>query len=381
MPTLADPYTTRHTGRFSLDARSMKHLWRRQLRWTAGFTIASATLTIPPPLMLPEVGMLPIGLACIVAFPVTWKRGLGLAFAGFTAALVAGIWSPGLSTIGALLAGVRPNASGLSAAQVVVGMLATGALLPSVERPSPHLLHRVEAALGLLTCAGIGAFVAESIVSTAWLPMARAGVTGVVMGGVSSLSLGILAIRHRVISRVPDRETIAAALDARHRGPALLAWQLDARLQHISPDRNTRDGLREVAAWVFRLQWTQQNLAREEDRMGSLVLEARILDLTERAASEQDAFTRDRLRASVQHLQRIQEHRKGLAFERGRAAALAEFATAFLEEACSGLTLAGVQAVGPTAARLPEVLERLRAYSDHRDAARRTQRELVQLVG
>ena len=91
-------------------------------------------------------------------------------------------------------------------------------------------------------------------------------------------------------------------------------------------------------------------------------------------------MARDRMLASMRHLERMQQHRESLASEQARAAALSEFATVFLEEARTELTLAGVQDLAPNRDRLPEVLNRLRAYSAERAFARTTRREMLALV-
>jgi hypothetical protein len=366
-----------------MDRTSLDTLWARQLGWTGGVTAAGLLAAVSGgATAFPELSVLPVGIGISCAFPRRAHVAVGVASVGVLTALLLGLLTPETSTLSGLLSvGAGPGAPELQAIQAIGAALVMGALLPFVDEGPRDGGRMLNGALALATCSSLAAWASHSVVFAGWRPMASAAVAGLVAGAISSAALLVLAIRHRTVDRIPDREIIATTLDGQRRGAALMAWQIDASLDDLCPDADTRDGLGEVAAWVYRLQWTRQQLDLEGGRLGGGTLEARIMDLSSRAAESEDPFSRDRLLASVRHLQRIQSHRCALHSERTRAGALAEFAMAFLEEARTELTLARVHPSGLGPERLPEVLHRLRSYSTDRALARNTTREVSVLGG
>jgi len=237
----------------------------------------------------------------------------------------------------------------------------------------------VHGALALASTTGLGIWAATQLTQPDWVNWATVAIGATTVGLVSAQTLLVLSLRFRTTDRIPSRNIIARTLGDTHRGPALAAWQLDQDLTDLCPDHDTRDGLGEVATWVYRLQWIRQRLDAETSRVGGASVLKRITTLSEEAVQSPDSFTRDRLLATVAHLQRLQSHRGALEAERARTAALAEFAMAFLEEARADLTMAQVQPGASRPDRLPEVLTRLRTYSADQALARQTSRELASL--
>ena len=268
----------------------------------------------------------------------------------------------------------------LHAAQSLGAAIVLGGLLPILDDGPRDLARSLHGALALAATVGVGAWAADQLVQPSWAPAASTLIASTLVGVVSAQTLLVLAVRYHSTDRIPAREVIAETLGAQHRGPALVAWQLDHDLAELCPDHDSRDGLGEVATWVYRLQWTLQQLDAEHDRVGGPEVDARIQRLSAQAADATDDFTRDRLLATIEHLDRLRGHRAALEAEQVRTVALTEFAVAFLEEARADLTLARVQPGDARPDRLPEVLDRLRTYSADRTLARQTRRELATLT-
>jgi len=331
---------------------------------------------------LPELAVVPLAAGAVATIPSRWLHGIGLVAASFAVAMLVGVAMDGPTTLSSwLTAGATTAAPVLHGAQAFAAAAVVGAGLPFLDDGPSEAWRSVNGALAVAAATGLGGWAATQLVPGAWVPVAVAVVGALVVGLVASQTLTVLALRHHSSDRVPTREVIARTLSEVHRGPALIAWQLDQDLAQICPDLDTRDGLGEVAAWIYRLQFTRQQLERERDRVGGPDVEVRIVGLTEQASAADDAFTRDRLLATVDHLQRLRGHRGALESEIERAGALAAYATAFLEEARAELTLARVQPGDASPDRLPVVLSRLRTYSEDQSLARKTQREVAQAVG
>jgi hypothetical protein len=380
--TPTDSVPVQRVGRFFMDPGSLDTVWKRQAGFVAGTVAAGLALGLSGlASSVPELAVLPVGLGVALAFPRRLGPGLGIAAAGFASAMVVGPLVQDGSTLSAVLSGAPVGVPALHAAQGLGATLVMGGLMPFLDDGPRDPLRHLNASLALTATAGLGTWAAAQLVNPAWIPSAASLIAGALVGLVSAQALIVLALRHRTTDRIPERDVIAQTLDEHHRGAALTAWQLDHDLQGLCPDRDSREGLGEVAAWVYRLQFTRQQLEIEYQRVGGPAVEERIAELSERAAEAQDSFTQDRLLATVQHLQRLRGHREALDAERSRASALAEFAIAFLEEARAELTLARVQPGDASPDRLPEVLDRLRTYSADRALDRETRREVATLAG
>lgn len=146
----------------------------------------------------------------------------------------------------------------------------------------------------------------------------------------------------------------------------------------LVPDVATRRGLHEVATWVHRLLHTRHQLDQELLRLAP---GRRGFDLGAEPPSEPDSFTRERLRAARQHMQRVEEHRAVMAREARRAEALVDYALAFLEDARASLAIGHLRPGTDTPAQLGEVLRRLRSHAVEQEAAVRTQHELNPPIG
>lgn len=370
----------RRAGRFFLDSSTLKHLGTRQLRWTAGATAGSVVLALSPAADIPELALVPIGAGIACAFTRSGMIRTAVLVVGVGAAFLAGIVHPDASTLSSVLSASPRLPARLHLIQRVLGLFVMGALLPALDGGPRSIIRSLESGLALVSAGSLAVWAVNGLVSPAWLVASQMVAGGLIGGLVSSAALLVLAVRHRRTERIPDRDTIARTLRAHYRTPALLAWKLDAELHAMSPDPDTREGLAEVAAWVYRLQRTRQRLGDAENSISEPVLAQRLMDLSHRASVEPDRFARDRMLASIRHLERMQHHRERLASERARATALCEFATVFLEEARTELTLAGIQEVAPNHDRLPQVLRRLRSYSADRAHARTTRQEMFALA-
>lgn len=366
--------------RFSLDVG--KGLVRRQAAWVgAQVGVAALLAATAVTASVPELAVLPLAVGAAASVPQRWIHGVGLTAAAFATALLVGVAMDGPTTLSSVLSAAPSHAAPvLHGAQTFAAAAVVGAGLPWLDGGPPETWRSANGALAVAAAAGLGGWASAQLVPGGWIPLAAAVVGALVVGLVASQSLTVLALRHYASDRIPDRETIARSLGESHRGPALTAWQLDQELTEVCPDLDTRDGLGEVAAWIYRLQYTRQQLERERDRVGGPEVEERIIAMSEQAERAEDEFTRDRLLATVDHLERLRGHRTALEAEIDRAAALSSYATAFLEEARAELTLARVQPGDASPDRLPDVLSRLRTYSADQTLARKTRREVAQAV-
>ncbi len=355
---------------------------RRQAAWmgtqfAAAMVLAATHWTSA----MPELAVLPLALGAAATQPRrSWTHAIALTGA-WGAAMLAGLVVDGPSTASAWLSEAPTHGPvALHGLQLLAAAAVVGASLPSLDGGPTETWRRAQGALALVATSGLGWFVAERLIPAGWTLTAQVGMGAIVTSLVCAQALVVLSLRWTTRSRIPHRDKLTEALRADHRGPALQAWQLDHDLAQLSPDPETRDGLGEVAAWVFRLQWTRQQLISERERTGSEDLHTRIATLTEQAEAAADTFTRDRLLATVDHLQRLRGHQDALDAELSRVAALTEYAIAFLEEARAELTLARMTPGDATPDRLPDVLDRLRAYSNERAVNRKTQREVAHIT-
>lgn len=358
------------SGRYRVDEELKAGLPGRQLAWTAwsalALSVASAAglLSSHPAIVV----SLALALGAWASRPRQLLRGAGVAAATLGAVLLVG-----------LLEGQAGSSTLLSGAQVLTAGAVAGLGASLLDRPTADRWRRVQGGLGGAAGAGLGWWAATTLVGPPGEGALTGALQGAALGLLGSQALLAGAMQWKATDRIPSPSRIRAALAPAYQPPCLRAWQLDQGFEKQAPDPDTRDGLGEVAAWIFRLQWTGMALDREIAALEGEGLGRRRDALDERAASAADEFTRDRLQATARHLEQLARHRDTLALERERTAALAEYASAYLEEARAGLALARVLPGEHVPDRLGDVLGRLRSHAAASDARRRTARELGEL--
>ena len=196
-------------------------------------------------------------------------------------------------------------------------------------------------------------------------------------GRRASLALVPQAVRFREWRRrvrMPSEDVVRVSLTAAYREPALQAGRLEQQLNVHAPDAPTREGLTEVAHWVWQLGLTLQTLDRDIATIVPEEVEVRREALLRVQAD--DSFVRDRQRGTLGHLDRLLEHRAVLTRERGRAERLQTYAVAYLEEARAGLAVARLLPGVHTPEALGSVLERLSEHAADRSSRRNAAREV-----
>lgn len=384
MSSVVEPRVPR-AGRHLLDPAAAAALPRRQLVWAgAQAPVLALLLGIPATAAWPDLAWgLALGLGVATALAPQPGRAALAALAVFAATALAGIFGDGSSSLSLL---AQPTAAagfsmrGLAGSQVLAGGAAAGIALGRLDRGPRDLLRTAQLALAGAATAGLGWWAADALVPDTWAGW-LSGIAGPVLTAlVASQLLVVAAVRFRSAARMPHPRALRKALRERYHPPCERAWRLDQELAKACPDPETRDGLGEVAAWVYRLQWTLQRLDGDLAPIEEHALRERIVELTDQAASTDDAFTRDRKLATAERLDQLLEHRAALAGERHRTAALVEYAAAFLEEARAGLALARAQPGAHTPAGLDDVLDRLREHGADGEARRRSARELARIA-
>ena len=223
--------------------------------------------------------------------------------------------------------------------------------------------------------AGLGTWAADRLGLAGAGTVSAALWVGVIVGLTTSQALLPGALRWSALTRIPSPGRIQSTLAAPYRAACMRAWQLDQSLATQAPDRATRAGLSEVAAWVYRLALTMQTLDDDAGRIDVEGTRTR-LEALRAGADGEDTFIRDRRIGTVGHLERLLEHRDTLLLERARTESLQEYALACLEEARAGLSLARLQPGDHTPESLDAVLDKLRRHAAESGARRATAREL-----
>lgn len=370
------------TTRVQIDPAIQGSLVSRQLAWASVMGIGTL-LSVSALAAWPDVGFaLALGLGAAVSSPRQLHKGLLVTAGVMAATLLAGVPGDGSSTLSLWLSpGIAAAWAGrsLAGAQILAGGAAAGFGIAWLSGPrEPQRFAQV--ALAGAATAGLGAWAAGALVPGTLHPALVHLAEGAIAGFVSSQVLTVGALRFRSVKRPPGPRRVKGTLQERYRAPCLRAHTLDAALAQRCPDDETRDGLGEVAAWVYGLQWTLQRIDNEVRDLDEAALLEKIANLATEAAAANDAFTADRKLATVRHLERLLEHVHGLVEERGRTAALADYAGAYLEEARVGLALAHLQPGDHTPPGLDDVLGRLRSHGEEQDAHRRTAREVAAVV-
>jgi hypothetical protein len=257
-----------------------------------------------------------------------------------------------------------------------VPMVVAAGALAGFAVGTGNFLTRAEAVLAGAGGAGLGLWLTSELPAPFDGAIASAMWTGAIVGLCVAQSLLPGALRWHRADRIPSPGRIQATILPMYRSSCMRAWQLDQELTAQAPDRDTRRGLQEVSAWVYRLALTLQTLDGDIARIDPDAARARRAELLATGPAGEDAFIRERRLGTVEHLNRMLEHREALVLERARAASLQDYALAYLEEARAGLAVARVQAGDHAPENLGVVLQKLRAHANERGVQRKTALEL-----
>lgn len=329
-----------------LDPTESRALLRQQATWIGVGAISAGALGLALGASTPASWGIAAGLAAIAARPPrVYLLPFALLFVVGCTILLASL-------------GISPVVASALAAGVIVG-------LPGWQRTFES------------ACAGaLGAGVAWALASQVGAAGSALAAGAIVAVG-SSLALLPPALRFRARParvRMPGDDVIKVSLGEPYRPPVLQAGRLEHQLSVEAPDTPTREGLTEVAHWVWQLGLTLQALDKDIASIVPDEVEARREALQPREGEVVDAFVRDRQRGTLDHLDRLLEHRAVLVRERARSESLQAYALAYLEEARAGLAVARRLPGEHTPEALGSVLERLREHaadrSNRRDAAR-----------
>jgi hypothetical protein len=353
-------------GRYRFADDAAETLLQRQLSWPLWQGAAFGALTAAG--LATQQPALAVALSLGVAMAGTYYRQLPRV-APIAVALVVAVW-----VIGRL----APSAA-VSAAQILAAGAIVGAGMFSLEQTPPDRWQLVQATLAGTAAAGLGWWVAARLLGGLPAAPLLAGVHGALFGLIAGQGMLVAALRYRTVERIPSPPRIKATLKADYQPACLKAWRIDRELARSAPDPETRDGLGELAAWIYKLVWSMQMLDREIEEISDVDLQERIVDAYEKAEASDDDFIRERRIAAARHLEQLAQHRLDLILERQRLAALVDYAGAYQEEARAGLVLARLQPGDHTPARLEDVLQKLRSHSNAQIVQRRTARELAQL--
>ncbi|MDG1480900.1 MAG: hypothetical protein P8R54_14990 [Myxococcota bacterium] len=367
MATAATEPSLPTVGRYRLPAVDGRPLLSRQLTWTACQAAAAAGLTAAG--FANGHPALAVGGSLSAAVLAIGYRSPAKA-AAIVAATLGGIWT--LS----LLPATNGGAVGISGVQVLLAGGIIGAGLAWM-RTDLDRWQLIQTTLAGIATVGLGWWASIRLLGGMPTEPLAAGLHGVLFGLLASQLTVVAALRYSVTQRIPSPRRIKAALAPQYQPPCIKAHRLDTALAAHASDDDIRDGLGEVAAWIYKLQWSLQVIDREIEAISDMDLQTRIAQLYADAEQSDDEFVVERCVAAAGHLEKLRSHREGLAQERNRVAALVEYAAAYQEEARAGLVLARMQPGDYIPARLNDVLGRLRAHAQAQRAARDTARELA----
>ena len=360
MTTLTEPRLP-HVLRVRLPPEARRTIPARQAGWALAQGVVACVLVLAG--LAASAPVIAFGAALAVGLAAAHPRRLLRAPLIAVLILAAGVAGD--------YAGVSPVLSAGAATGVGAAWLGAGNLTPW------RALH---GGLALTAATGLGWWTAHVLVPSGLDPQWTSALRGAVTGLVAAQGLWVVALRWSSVDRIPSPQRIKSTLTPPYQEPSLRAWQLDAALARSAPDRDTRDGLGEVAAWVYRLSWSLQAIDRDREGIAGDDLDARLGAAREAVLQTTDDTVRERRDATVRHLELLARHRESLGLERERTAALMDYALAFLEQARAGLALSRLQPGENTPERLTDVLGRLRAHTVEGDARRRTARQLTPLA-
>ena len=357
-------------GRYHFPEEASKTLLSRQMIWTV---VQAAT----------AAGLAALGLAA-------GQPALAVAGALSAAVFAANIRRPvraaavAAATLGSvftlsLFPATTGGAIGISGAQVLIagGIVGAGLAWMNADLDRWQLIQTTLAGVATV---GLGWWASTRLMGGLPTDALSAGLHGAIFGLLACQGAVIASLRYNIVQRIPNVRKIKATLRPDYQPACLKAHRLDEELASNAPDRDIRDGLGEVAAWIYRLQWNLQIMDREIEEISDMDLQSRIAQLYSDAESADDDFIRDRRMAAAQHLEQLVGHRGTLALERDRIDALVEYAAAYQEEARAGLVLARMKPGDYIPARLDDVLTRLRSHSQEQLVARNTARELARIA-
>ncbi len=338
------------SGRFDLPDSERRALLLRQAGWALVTLLATLTMG---GLGLDANAAMTAGVACGLGLLVTQAQNPHL-LPFFLLATAAG-------TVGGEWLGFGAWSSAGWVAGVLVGRAG--------------FLGRIEGGLAGFAGAAVGAWLAALMVPDS-TTLGGAAAVGVTAGLGASLALLPGALRFVPLNSCPSPARVRATLAEPYRAPVYRAWQVEQELSRQAPDRATREGLGEVAFWVYRLGLTLQTLDHDVLRLDPDGIGARRAELVLRVEAADDSFVRERYLGTIGHLDQMLEHRGHLVRERARTASLQEYAVAYLDEARAGLAVARLLPGEATPEQLGSVLERLRSHAAAGGARRNAAREL-----
>jgi hypothetical protein len=272
------------------------------------------------------------------------------------------------------------STSGLDGTRILLSGAAAGLAIAWISPTATLRQNGLITILGTASTTALGWWAAVRLITWDAAQPETLVAQGMIAGLIGCQGLVLSLIASRTAQRIPSSRRISNTLSPPHRSPCLSALLLDRQLAKSCTDDRSRDDLGEVAAWVYKLQWTMQEIDKELAGQDQTSLQERIVEVHERATQTEDPFSRDRLTATGRHLERLMESRQALGVERERSSVLSDYALAFLEEARAGLVLSHVQPGDHTPSRLPEVLDRLRSHGAEREGLRRAAREMSALA-
>lgn len=283
-----------------------------------------------------------------------------------------GLWAADPRRLTALVAGAAAVAAILVVDPMDVPLLpAAGAIAGAAagQALGAGLQARLQALLaGLAGTAAVALALASFDV--AFEPLAGAAV------GLGC-AVALLPLRLHWRALPPRERQVRRTLAPAWREPVLRGRRLHTQLLAEQPGEQARQGISEVACWIYQLALSMQTLEHELSTMSVERLEQRIAQLELDAETAADTFLRDRLVATAEHYQQILARRGQVEVEGSRLRSLQEYALAYLEEARMGLLLSRTLPGDRVPDRLDDVLARLRASATEASVQRRTRRELA----
>ena len=231
--------------------------------------------------------------------------------------------------VGLLVAGLAANAVGLQPGLWVAAV--TGAVATWYARGALEPWRMVNGALVGFAGAALMTWLASILLPASPFPtvgLAPAIATAAFYAFGVSQTAWLDGVTWRRLDQIPSKRRIRNTLAVRYREPCFKAWDIDRVVRTIAPDRETREGLMEVGAWVYRLSWALQSLDKELGLADEVDLGQRIAHLEQKIVTDTDTFVRERHKAAVEHLNQTKEHRNALSVERDRTSALLDYALA-----------------------------------------------------
>lgn len=345
-------------GRYALVPAQLPKLPQRMLGWTLWQTAALLGLTALGLADTVYGPALAVGLAACSARPKHLPFAILVIPLAVLAALAAtAMGAPAWTAVGLV--------AGLAAGWLELGRRAPWRLL------NASLAGAALVPLALWTQSQLATLLPAGI---------AAPIAALTAGLIAAPVLAVVAVDWRPLARIPSPRRIRATLAPAYQPACLDAWKHDRVVRDMAPDRETRDGLGEVAAWVYRLSIGLQEQDAELEQLAGEDIGERVEAARKAVYETDDAYIRDRRQATLRHLELMEHHREALALERQRTESLVDYALATLAEARAGLAFSRKGSGHPAPEGLDQVLHRLRTHATEQAAMRDTAREL-EVVG